>query len=305
MVDEFHLVAEVARSGYWDNDEITPNTHPTVCNCGAFAAQKKHYIELGGLPLNLKEDVCDVVDWNVFLASVPATRMTEITKAIENKNVEDVVVGYLDKLFPNRHSGDHRKGPRAPWVNDKSCMTHHLFSGDNKSTTANVNHCLHCLVNLCPDCWDKFHGPKKTYNDIIQEHLPACVPVGESTKTIAQLARRCVKVVKSDNVMNIQIPEHLPGESSWCATCGDSTHTIFQSASHYVSTVKPDNDVNIHIPEHLPGVPLGDSTHTIAQLASSCVNVVKPDNDVSIQKLSGKPYTEMAQLASRCVADDL
>ena len=112
--------------GHRDDDEITPNTHPTVCNCGAFAAQKNHYMELGGLPLNLKEDACDRVDWNVFLTSVPATRMTGYAKAIENKNVEGVVVGYLDKLFPNRHSGDHRKGPRARYVNHKSCMTHRL-----------------------------------------------------------------------------------------------------------------------------------------------------------------------------------
>eukprot|EP00956_Cyclotella_meneghiniana_P019408 scaffold33223_cov38-Cyclotella_meneghiniana.AAC.4 len=48
--------------GHRDNDEITPNTHPTVCNCGAFAAQKKHYMELGSLPLNLKEDACDAID---------------------------------------------------------------------------------------------------------------------------------------------------------------------------------------------------------------------------------------------------
>ena len=38
-----------------------------------------------------------------------------------------------------------------------------------------------------------------------------------------------------------------------------------------------------------------------AQLASCFVNLVKPDNDVSIQKLSDRPYTEMAQSASSCV----
>ena len=92
--------------------------------------------------------------------------------------------------------------------------------------------------------------------------------------------------------MNIHIPEHVSG-----VPLGDSTHTIAQSARRCVNEVKPDNDVNIHITEHLSGVPLGDSTHTIAQSASCCVNLVKPDNDWSIQKLSDRPYTEMA----RCV----
>eukprot|EP00956_Cyclotella_meneghiniana_P025337 scaffold52669_cov40-Cyclotella_meneghiniana.AAC.3 len=137
MVDGFYLVAEVTGSGmnflnhsYLSANcktVVTPNNHSdlvivvvALCDIEANTeltinyAQKNHYMELGGLPLNLKEDACDAVDWNDFLASVPATRMTGITKAIENKNVEGVVVRFLDKLFPNRHSGDHRKGPRAP-----------------------------------------------------------------------------------------------------------------------------------------------------------------------------------------------
>eukprot|EP00956_Cyclotella_meneghiniana_P025343 scaffold52669_cov40-Cyclotella_meneghiniana.AAC.9 len=141
--------------------------------------------------------------------------------------------------------------------------------------------------------------------DPYQAYSQLLMKIEESTKTITQLVRHCVKVVKSEKVVNIQIREHVAGVplGSMFLLCpiGDRTHTIAQLVSRCVNVVKPDNDVNIHIPEHLPSVPLEDSTHNIDQLASRCVNVVKPNNNVSIQKLSSKPYTEMSQLASRCV----